>query len=236
MTERQVNIGVVGIGNMGSKHAQHLIDLPNTALAAVCDNKLDRVDRLGIAPEIPRFSDYREMLEQGDPGCHHHRPRRIMTTRRYAWLPLSAACMSWSRKPIAVHVKDAARMTAAYEAAKRRREELVFAAMFQQRTWGHWRKIKAMIDAGELGRLQRCTWLITDWFRTQQYYDSGDWRATLGWRRRRRLDEPMPRIILICISGCWACPRARMASSNLASATISKSRTKLPHISNMRAA
>jgi predicted dehydrogenase len=47
-----------------------------------------------------------------------------------------------------------------------------------QRTYGHYRKIKDLIDSGELGRLVRTTWIITDWFRTQIYYDSGDWRAT----------------------------------------------------------
>ncbi|MBQ7235885.1 MAG: gfo/Idh/MocA family oxidoreductase, partial [Clostridia bacterium] len=31
---------------------------------------------------------------------------------------------------------------------------------------------------GGIGEIQRVTWIITDWFRTQQYYDSGSWRAT----------------------------------------------------------
>jgi predicted dehydrogenase len=35
-----------------------------------------------------------------------------------------------------------------------------------------------MIDGGELGRLVRATWIITNWFRPQVYYDNGDWRAT----------------------------------------------------------
>jgi predicted dehydrogenase len=50
--------------------------------------------------------------------------------------------------------------------------------MFIMRTHGHWRKIKALIDEGELGRLVRATWIITDWFRSQHYFDSGGWRAT----------------------------------------------------------
>jgi predicted dehydrogenase len=29
-----------------------------------------------------------------------------------------------------------------------------------------------------LGKLVRVTWLLTDWFRTQSYYDGGGWRAT----------------------------------------------------------
>jgi len=34
------------------------------------------------------------------------------------------------------------------------------------------------VVSGELGKLMRVTWIITNWFRTQAYYDSGGWRAT----------------------------------------------------------
>jgi predicted dehydrogenase len=50
--------------------------------------------------------------------------------------------------------------------------------MFQQRTQGNWMKVKEMISSGALGRIVRTSWIITDWFRTQAYYDSGGWRAT----------------------------------------------------------
>ena len=71
----------------------------------------------------------------------------------------SAASMSWSKNRLPIHVReDAQRMIAAYQAGKQRLQpELVFAAMFMQRTYGFWRKIKAMIDGGELGTvLIRC--------------------------------------------------------------------------------
>jgi len=32
--------------------------------------------------------------------------------------------------------------------------------------------------SGELGEIRRMNWIITDWFRTQTYYNSGTWRAT----------------------------------------------------------
>jgi predicted dehydrogenase len=83
-----------------------------------------------------------------------------------------------TEKPIAVHVQAAQEMITAYEAARQRHPNLVFAAMFQQRSYGFWKKIKSLIDEGELGRLVRTTWIITDWFRTQSYYDNGGWRAT----------------------------------------------------------
>ena len=177
MNNRQVNIGIIGIGNMGSKHAQHVLDLPNTALAAVCDNNLERLDGLELAPGLPRFDDYRKMLDSVPMDAI------IIATPHYDHPAICLAAFERDmhvlvEKPIAVHVNDCARMIAAYEAAKGRRDDLVFAVMFHQRSWSHWRTIKTMIEAGELGRLQRCSWLITDWFRTQQYYDSGDWRAT----------------------------------------------------------
>lgn len=35
-----------------------------------------------------------------------------------------------------------------------------------------------MVKDGSLGELKRCVWIITDWYRTQAYYNSGGWRAT----------------------------------------------------------
>jgi predicted dehydrogenase len=52
--------------------------------------------------------------------------------------------------------------------------------MLNQRTLPAHIKVKQLIDSGELGQLRRDCWTITDWFRTQYYYDSGDWRAS--WR------------------------------------------------------
>ena len=83
-------------------------------------------------------------------------------------------------KPVAVHANDAQKMIDAYENAKIKFPNLVFSAMFQQRTMGYSQKIKDLIDSQELGRLVRTSWIVTDWFRTQTYYDNGGWRAT--WR------------------------------------------------------
>jgi predicted dehydrogenase len=50
--------------------------------------------------------------------------------------------------------------------------------MFQQRTEPKYRKLKSLIQTGELGEITRASWIITDWFRTEAYYASGGWRAT----------------------------------------------------------
>jgi predicted dehydrogenase len=76
-------------------------------------------------------------------------------------------------KPISVHKADCERLIAAH-----RDNRLVFAAMFNQRTDPHYLKIKQLVDNGELGDLLRIHWTMTDWFRTEAYYASSDWRAT----------------------------------------------------------
>jgi predicted dehydrogenase len=58
------------------------------------------------------------------------------------------------------------------------KSDALFGMMFNQRTNCVYRKMREMIAAGEIGELQRVTWIITDWYRTQFYYDSGNWRAT----------------------------------------------------------
>ena len=55
---------------------------------------------------------------------------------------------------------------------------VVFGMMFNQRTNPMYRKMHELVHGGELGAIKRVNWIITDWYRTQAYYDSGSWRAT----------------------------------------------------------
>ena len=54
----------------------------------------------------------------------------------------------------------------------------VFGIMYNQRTNPKFQKMREIVQSGELGELKRCIWIITNWYRTQAYYDSGTWRAT----------------------------------------------------------
>lgn len=78
-----------------------------------------------------------------------------------------------SDKPIGVYTKQVKEMN---EVAKKSKAK--FSLMFNQRTNSVYRKMKEMIDSKEIGEVQRVTWIITDWFRTEAYYRNGSWRAT----------------------------------------------------------
>ena len=177
MASDKVKLGIVGLGNMGKVHVRHVMDLPNTELVAVCETNCDKLKAANADAQVAPFENYQQMLDSVEiDGV-------IIATPHYEHPDMSIAAFDRGihvlvEKPIAVHVNEARRMIDAYHTFRRQMPDLVFAAMFMQRTWGHWRVIKAMIDQGELGKLIRCSWIITDWFRTQYYYDSGDWRAT----------------------------------------------------------
>lgn len=172
-----LNVAVIGAGVMGSSHVKDIATLHNTRLVAVCDIQHDRADGFAALYGVEAFYDYRDLLKK--PGLD----AIVIATPHYDHTPISIDALQGGihvmvEKPIAVHAKDARKMIQAYEDAKPRYPGLTFAAMFMCRTYGYYRKIKELIDDGELGKLVRATWIITDWFRTQAYYDNGGWRAT----------------------------------------------------------
>jgi predicted dehydrogenase len=173
----KIKIAVIGVGVMGSHHVKDIHALANTELVAVCDIDHARADRFAQEFGVPAFYNHHEMLEKIELDAV------LIATPHYDHPPISMDAFErgihvLTEKPIAVHAKAAKEMKTAYEQAKEKYPDLVFAAMFQQRTYGFWKKIKSLIEEGELGHLVRTTWIITDWFRTQSYYDNGGWRAT----------------------------------------------------------
>ena len=50
--------------------------------------------------------------------------------------------------------------------------------MFNQRTNCVYKKMRELVQSGKYGAIRRTSWIITNWYRPQVYYDSGSWRAT----------------------------------------------------------
>ena len=173
---KKVLFGIIGIGNMGSSHFQRLCGLPEAEVVALCDCDPSAFERLGAAREqVTCFTDCDRFLAEGGMDAV------LVATPHYFHPELGIKALAAGKhllveKPIAVHKKDAERLLE----ASRQHPELKKSLMLNQRTLPAHRKIKEMIDSGQLGNLCRISWTITDWFRTQTYYDSGDWRAS--WR------------------------------------------------------
>jgi len=173
MADGKVKVGVVGLGNMGGGHMQWLNELENAELAAVCDMVPEKAKNFGEQYKVPYFTDAEKMITSGKIEAitiavphYFHTPIAIFA--------LDHGIHVLTEKPVGVHKNDVLKMIAAHK----RNPKLVFAAMFQMRTIPVYSKMRELIQSGEFGKIQRISWIVTNWFRSQAYYDSGTWRAT----------------------------------------------------------
>jgi predicted dehydrogenase len=59
-------VAVVGVGHLGSRHAQIYKEIENCTLVAVCDIDKDRLARVSGELQVPGFADYKELLDKAD--------------------------------------------------------------------------------------------------------------------------------------------------------------------------
>jgi len=176
MSGYPVRIAVVGVGNVGGRHARELLlgKVQGATLAAVCDTSSEA--RAGFA-SVPGFSSQGALLAAGVADAV------LIATPHYDHTPLAIEALAAGlhvmvEKPLAVHKADALQMLAAYE--RRPKQSQLFAEMLVLRTDPRFVRLRALIQGGELGVLRRIHWVITDCLRTDAYYRSSGWRAT--WR------------------------------------------------------
>jgi len=171
-----MRLGVIGLGNMGKGHIRYIVkgEIPGAKLTAVSDiaeaGRQWALDHAGEGVSI--YTDPYEMLDSGKVDGV------LITTPHYSHPELAIACFQRGlhvllEKPAGVYTKQVREMNEAFAAT-----DLKFSMMYNQRTNPLYRKLKEMVDSGELGEIRRTNWIITTWYRSQSYYDSGTWRAT----------------------------------------------------------
>ena len=170
----KVRFGVVGTGGMGAHHIKCICGLENATMAAICDNDRARVDRAAQGLEVAKFTDYNEMFASGKIDAV------LIATPHYFHGEIARSAFAkgihvLSEKPQSVSVGDARRTNAAHEKV---RSKVKYGIMFQMRTNPLYKKMRDLIQGGELGEVTRITWIVTNWFRSHAYYASGGWRAT----------------------------------------------------------
>jgi predicted dehydrogenase len=145
-----------------------LQDLEGVEVTALCVRHVDTIQDL---PQ-PKFADYRQLCASGLVDAvliatpHYSHPQIAIEALRCGLHVLVD-------KPLAVHVADGRRMLAAHRDTTR-----YFGVMFQERCRPLYMTIKTMLQEGTLGAIRRGHWIVTDWFRSQAYYQSSPWRAT----------------------------------------------------------
>lgn len=172
----KVKIGIIGIGNMGSGHCNSIIEgkVPELALVAVADLKESRREwaKQSLPESVQIFEDGDSLIASGLCDAvliatpHYQHP--VLAKKAF-----EAGLHVMCEKPAGVYTKQVREMNEAAE-----KSGCVFGMMFNQRTNHVYRKMKEIVESGVYGQIKRVNWIITDWYRTQAYYNSGGWRAT----------------------------------------------------------
>ncbi len=171
----KVKFGIIGIGNMGFAHLACLKngDIENACVTAVCDINADKRKRASEKyPDVKIFKTAEELMGSGVVDAV------IIATPHKSHADLAMKALETGlnvlvEKPVDITVTKAKMLN-----DKAKKSGKVFGIMFNQRTNPLFREAREIVRSGMLGNLKRSVWIVTNWYRTQAYYDSGDWRAT----------------------------------------------------------
>ena len=176
----EVRLGIIGMGGMGSAHLQMLTGgnpVPRLRVTAVADTD---PEKLKLATDgrsgVRGFADAGELMKSGEVDGV------LIATPHYFHPPLAMMAFEHglhvlSEKPAGVYTKQVREMNAAAEKAKAEKN-LTFGIMFNQRTRKSHQQMRKLVQSGELGEIKRTMYVLTDWFRTQYYYDTAGWKGT----------------------------------------------------------
>ncbi len=177
--KKMIKYGIIGVGNMGSGHMKNFQDgkIPDACVAAIADlnpDKLKRMQELYPDAGFVCYHSGKELIEAGGVDAvivavpHYFHPELSSYAMQHG---INVVC----EKPAGIYTKDVKAMNKVAEETG-----MLFTMMFNQRTNCVYRKMREMVQNGNVGEVKRVNWIITDWYRPQAYYDSGSWRAT--WR------------------------------------------------------
>lgn len=175
---KKVRLGIIGLGTQGNMYAKFIKDgmVPNMEIGAICDIDLSKKE--AVATDYSDAAFYENYIDMMDSG----KVDAVITTVPHYLHPemgieaLKRDIHALVEKPAGVYTKQVRELNE-FAASK---PDLTFGIMFNQRNNPLYKKIKEIIDNGEIGKIRRTNWIITTWWRPQPYYDQSEWRATWG--------------------------------------------------------
>ena len=171
----KLRLGIIGMGNMGSGHLGYYLngECPRVEITAFADTAPEKLKRASERlPSAAAYDSAEGLINSGKADAvliavpHYDHPAIAVKAFEHGLHVLT-------EKPAGVYTRQVREMN---DAAKR--SGVKFGIMFNQRTNPIYARAREIVKSGELGELKRLVWIVTNWYRTQAYYDSGTWRAT----------------------------------------------------------
>lgn len=171
MAKKSMGFGIVGGGMISRFHAKAITGMKGGHLECVYDKLPQAAERLGSELGCAWYSDQKKFL------AHPRLDIVTIATPSGAHMePVLAAAKAGKHiiceKPLEVTLERIDRMIAAC-----RKNKVMLACVFQRRFQEAIIEARKAIGQGRMGKMQMADAYVK-WFRTQQYYDSGQWRGT----------------------------------------------------------
>jgi len=173
---KKIRFAIVGFGNMGTAHANNLYEgkIENGLLSAIVDTNIDNLTKAKnkFGDKVSYYNTIDELILSNNTDAI------IIATPHYSHSELSIKALKAGynvicEKPAGVYTKQVKQMNDVASQSKG-----LFTIMFNQRTNSLYRKMREIVLEKGIGEIKRINWLITNWYRSQSYYDSSEWRAT----------------------------------------------------------
>jgi predicted dehydrogenase len=171
----KIRFGVVGCGSIGPTHCAAIQQIDDAELVAVADANTDRAEAVAKKYDVPRvYTAVDALLNDADIDavCICTPSGKHADTGIQA---LRAGKHTVIEKPMDVSLEACDRLIQAEDDTKKK-----LTIISQHRFDAATVLVKEAIDSGKLGKIVLADATVK-WFRTQQYYDSGDWRGTWAW-------------------------------------------------------
>lgn len=170
--KEKIRFGIIGCGAIGPLHAECISKIKDAELVATCDIIEERAKNLADKYSVKNYyTDYNEMLKRDDidvvsvcvpSGLHGE------VTIAAAKYGKNVLC----EKPLEITREKMSEMIKACK-----EEGVKLGAVFQRRTMKAAILAKKLIEEGKLGRIVMANAYLK-YHRSQEYYDSGEWRGT----------------------------------------------------------
>ena len=165
------NFAIIGCGNVAHFHAQAIQAMPNAKLLAVYGRDQAKAKQFAAKYNCDAYHDLEQMTQLPElqivtittPSGAHLEPCRVAA---------QAGKHIICEKPVEVttdRIKNI--ITVCQE------NNVLFSGIFNRRFFPTVAYLKQAVEKNRFGRISLCEAQIK-WFRTQAYYDSGEWRGT----------------------------------------------------------
>lgn len=205
-----IRVGIAGIGYIAEEYIKLFTQgkIQGAVITALSSRNRDHMSQINEQYVLGAslFTDYEAMLDSGSIDMvmictpHFYHPNTAVQAIR-------RGIHTMIEKPVGVFPEELDVLMDCVKA----HPETKSGVLYCRRANPVFAKIKELLSAGTLGSLKRITWIITDMYRPQVYFDAVDWRGTYGGEGGGLLMNQVSHHIDLLV---WLCglPEAMQAS------------------------